>query len=117
MKNLIIVILFVAVTCSANWGYESHMTLKRIADALEKIEKHLAKNCETQKAASISHVVETWPNYTYDAKNVNHPLKAKPTSDIEGDDPLMRCVDKCNDLYDKDEDRLSKCLQDCIDRY
>lgn len=116
MKNLIIVILFAIATCSANWGYESHVTLKRIADALEKIERHLAKNCETPKTTQVSHVDNAWPNYTYDAKNVNHPLKATPTRDVD-DEGLQRCVDKCDNLYDKDEDRLTECLQDCIDRY
>lgn len=111
MKKFIIAGLFVTATCFANWGYESHLTLKRIADALEKIERHLAKNCETPKATPASHI-----DYTYDARNTNHPLKATPTRDVD-DEGLQRCVDKCDNLYDKDEDRLTECLQDCIDRY
>lgn len=111
MKKFIIAGLFVTATCFANWGYESRSTLERIAASLEKIERHLAKNCETPKATPASHI-----DYTYDARNTNHPLKAKATykSDDEG---LQRCVDKCDNLYDKDEDRLTECLQDCIDRY
>ena len=116
MKNLIIVILFAIATCSANWGPESREVLERIAASLEKIEKHLAKNCATSKATQVSQVDNAWPNYTYDAKNVNHPLKAKPTHD-ENDDPLLHCVDKCGNLYDKDEDRLTKCIDYCIERY
>lgn len=116
MKNLIIVILFAIATCSAAIGPENTMYLKRMADALEKIEKHLAKNCETSKSTPASYSNNSWSNYTYDTKNSNHPLKATPTRDSD-DEALQRCVNKCNDLYDKDEDRLTECLQDCIDRY
>lgn len=109
--------LFVTVTCSAAIGPENTMYLKRIADALEKIEKHLDKNCETPKAMPTRQTDNSWMNYRYVEKNVNHPLKAKPTHINEDDELLMRCADKCNNLYDKDEDRLTKCLQDCIDMY
>lgn len=114
MKKAILFVMCMTVASFANWGVESRTVLERIAVTLEKIEKHLAKNCETPKSTPVSHFDNAWPNYTYDAKNVNHPLKAKPTID---DESLQRCVDKCNHLYDKDEDRLTECLQDCIDRY
>lgn len=116
MKKVMLFVMGMTAASFANWGYESRAILERIASSLEKIEKHLAKNCETPKATPVSHFDNTWSNYTYDAKNVNHPLKAKATHD-EDDDRLMRCADKCDNLYDKDEERLIDCLDDCIARY
>ena len=109
MKKFITVILFVAVTCSAVIDPKNTMYLSRMADALEKIERHLAKNCETPKITPTKQSDNLWTNYRYDEKNVNHPLKAIPTRDSD-DAALQRCVDKCNVLYDKDEDRLTECL-------
>lgn len=113
MKKAMLFVVCMTVASFANWGPESRVVLERIAVSLEKIEKHLAKNCETPKTTPASN---SWSNYTYDTKNANHPLKATPSRDSD-DEGLQRCVDKCDNLYDKDEERLDECLQDCIDRY
>lgn len=113
MKKVMLFVMCMSAASFASLGNESRAILERIAVSLEKIEKHLAKNCETPKSTPVNN---TWSNYTYDTKNANHPLKATPTRDGD-DEALQRCVDKCDNLYDKDEDRLTECLQDCIDRY
>lgn len=95
-------------TCFVNRGYESHVTLKRIADALEKIERHLAKNCETPKATPASRI-----DYTYDARNANHPFKATPTRDVDDEEPIHDTVYVHDTIYvDKSYDA---CVKSCTE--